>query len=266
MLDSNDEKLKKGYVRLFRALKDWEWFTDVNTCHLFIYCLLRANHKDTVWRGVTIQRGSFVTSLENLSLETGLSFQQVRTALKKLNSTYEVTSKGYSSYSVITINKWEQYQPDNTQSNKQITNEQQTNNKQITTDNNVNNENNILNNNKEENFKKIIDPNYSPEIRKFLDTFKKECKKHTSLSPEERIKLMNTLNDLTLNEGFSLDEIIKTVCINFNNLNFDKKKFNVGINWLLKDSNFYSVLNGQNTKPIEQQEENKGETETWELP
>ena len=248
MLDINDEKLKKGYVRLFRALINWEWFTDTNTCHLFIYCLLRANHKDTVWRGVTIQRGSFITSLENLSSETGLSVQQVRTALKKLNSTNELTSKGHAKYTVITVNNWEQYQIGNMEDNKQITQNQQTNNKQITTDNNVNNDNNI-NNNKKENDKKLIkDPNYSPEIVSFLNTFKRVCKKPVALSPDERIKLMGILNDLIINQNFTLNEITNTVCKNFNNLNFDKEKINVGINWLLKDSNFYGVLNGQNTK------------------
>lgn len=269
MLDINDEKLKRGYVRLYRSLINWEWFTDVNVCHLFIYCLLRANHSDNNWRGLIIQRGSFITSLGNLSKETGLTIQQIRTALNKLKSTHELTSKGTSRNTVITINNYEQYQDINTQNNKQITNEQQANNKQITTNNNVNNDNNILNNNKEENFKKITDPFYSPEVIKFLDSFKKECKKPTSLSPEERIKLVNTLNDLMLNGGFSLDEIIKTVCKNFNNLNFDKGKINVGINWLMKDSNFYSVLNGQNTKNNTNNKENgtnnNGLPDDWDL-
>lgn len=250
MLDINDEKLKRGYIRLYRSLINWEWFTDVNVCHLFIYCLLRANHSDNNWRGLIIQRGSFITSLGNLSKETGLTIQQIRTALNKLKSTHELTSKGTSRNTVITINNYEQYQDINTQSNKQITNEQQANNKQITTNNNVNNDNNVNNNinNNSENFKKITDPYYSPEIVKFLETFRRECKKPTSLSPDERIKLVNIFNDLIINQDFTPDEIIKTVCKNFNNLNFNKEKINVGINWLLKDSNFYGVLNGQNTK------------------
>ena len=76
--------LSKGYIRLFRQFIDWEWFTDVNTCHLFQYCLLRANHKNTVWRGREIKKGQFITSLRTMSTETGLSLQQSRTSLKKL--------------------------------------------------------------------------------------------------------------------------------------------------------------------------------------
>lgn len=249
MLDINDEKLKRGYVRLFRAIDSWEWYTDVKVFKLFLHCLIKANHTDKNWKSLTIQHGSFITSYEKLSVETGLTINEVRTALKKLKLTGELTHKTTHHYSIITVNNYSLYQETNTQINKQLTNNSQTINKQLTTTNNINNDNNILNNNIEsENFKKITDPYYSPEITKFLDAFKKECKKPTSISPEERLKLVTTLNDVMYNEGFTLDEIIKTITKNFNNLNFDKEKINVGINWLLKDSNFYSVLNGQNTK------------------
>lgn len=266
MLDINDDKLKNGYIRLYRALIKWEWFTDIKTCHLFIYCLLRANHKDTNWRGVTIQRGSFITSMKSLSSETGLGIQEVRTALKKLELTHELTRSKGGSYTLISVNNWSMYQDINTLSNTELTQNKHRTNTELTTDNNVNNDNNILNNNIEsEKFKKITDPYYSPEITKFLDAFKKECKKPTSISPEERLKLVTTLNDVMYNEGFTLDEIIKTITKNFNNLNFDKEKINVGINWLLKDSNFYSVLNGQNTKVKDNQNIYSSAEDGWSI-
>ena len=140
--------MQNGFIVLHRKLIDWEWFTDINTCHLFLYCLLRANHKIEKWRGVTIDRGSFITSLEHISIDTGLSIQQVRTALNKLKSTNEITYKSTKQYSIISINNYCMYQDYNTQDNKQITNEQQTNNKRATINNNDNNDNN--DNNKEE--------------------------------------------------------------------------------------------------------------------
>lgn len=146
MLRPDDDKLKTGYIKLFRSLINWEWFDDVNVCHLFIYCLLRANHNNNIWRGKVVPQGAFVTSLKNLSSVTGLSIQQTRTALFKLNSTGEITSKGTSQNTIITINNYEKFQDINMQNNKQITSNQQTinmqNNKQITTDNKVNNNNN----------------------------------------------------------------------------------------------------------------------------
>jgi len=125
----------KGFIKLYRSLLDWEWFNDNNTFRLFMYCLLKANYSNTRWRGIDIQRGSFVTSYNQLSISTGMTVQQVRTSLNKLISTGEITSKPHSKYSIISINNYDEYQDNNTQSNTQVTNKQQTNNKQITTDN-----------------------------------------------------------------------------------------------------------------------------------
>lgn len=125
-------KEQQGYIALFRQFLSWEWFTDINTCHLFIYCLLRANHKAKKWRGITVPAGSFITSLNHISLETGLTLQQCRTALNHLKSTYELTHQSTRQYSIITVNNWDKWQ------GNQHTN-QQTINKQLTTNNNDNN-------------------------------------------------------------------------------------------------------------------------------
>lgn len=125
------------FIKLNRKMLKWEWFCDPNTAHLFIFCLLSANWKDGRFQGKEIKRGSFVTSLEKMKVECGLSIQQVRTALNKLQSTGEITNNSYTKYRVITVNNYELYQntnkQDNRQDNRQVTNDQQTNNKQITT-------------------------------------------------------------------------------------------------------------------------------------
>ena len=79
----------------------------------------------------------FITSIEHLTIETGLSRQQVRTAIEKLKKTWEVTHYSTNEYTTLTLNNWEAY---NTPDNKRITNEQQTNNKRITTTNKNNKE------------------------------------------------------------------------------------------------------------------------------
>lgn len=132
----------QGFIKLHRQITEWEWYSNINVCRLFIHCLLKANHKDNKWQGIVIERGSFITSIENLAFETGLSGQQIRTALNKLKSTGEITSKTTNRYSVISIKNWDMYQVDNKQDNKQITNKHQTDNKQITTNNNDKNEEN----------------------------------------------------------------------------------------------------------------------------
>lgn len=117
-----------GYILIHRKLLEWEWYSSVNDTRLFIHCLLKANWKDGRFKGTLIPRGSFVTSFNSLVKETGLTRQQVRTSLEHLKSTHEITHKTNYQYSIITINKYNEYQIDNTQSNQRLTNEQQTNN------------------------------------------------------------------------------------------------------------------------------------------
>ena len=134
----------KGFIILHRKIKQWGWYTQIAVKALFIECLIDANHKDSVWNGMMVKRGSFVTSLERLSVETGLSIQQTRTALKKLISTGELTNKSYSKFRIITVKNYDQYQRPNKKSNKQLTNNQQSTNNQLTTNNNDNNDNKSL--------------------------------------------------------------------------------------------------------------------------
>lgn len=101
---------KLGYIALFRQFIDWEWFTDVNTCHLYVYCLLRANFQDTTWQGIPLKKGQFVTSLSNLSIATGLTVRQVRTCLNRLKSTNQIAIKTSTQNSIITVINYDEFQ------------------------------------------------------------------------------------------------------------------------------------------------------------
>lgn len=116
------------YIKLSRKMLEWEWYTDVNTCRLFIHMLLKANWKDGRFQGADVPRGSFVSSISRLALETGLSEMQVRTALKHLKTTGEVTGCQQAKFTVFTVNNYNKYQADN----RVITEEQQTCNREVT--------------------------------------------------------------------------------------------------------------------------------------
>ena len=126
-----------GWIKLHRALIDWEWYTDHNTCRLFIHCLLRANHDSKKWRGYTINRGEFISSFERLGDECGLSRQQVRTSINKLKSTRDITNKSRAQHTVFIVNNYDSYQSDNQQPNIPITTEQPSSNQAVTTNKNV---------------------------------------------------------------------------------------------------------------------------------
>ena len=143
---------QKGWVSLHRKLLDNPIFKNPKMLQTFLYCLLKATHEDyqaivgdTV---VELKPGQLVTGVNKISEGTGLTTQNVRTALKNLKTLGILTIKPTTKFSVISIACWDDYQS----SNKQITNKQQTTNKQLTTYNNTNNTNNNNNSNKRAGF------------------------------------------------------------------------------------------------------------------
>jgi DNA-binding transcriptional MerR regulator len=131
-----------GWIKIHRKFIDWEWFNKSEAVHLFIYMLLKANHKSGKWQGIDIKRGQFISSLGNISNATGISIQTIRTILKKLEKTNEIELKSTSQYSIVTICKYECYQDEKDEANKPITNNQQASNKQLTTNKNEKKEKN----------------------------------------------------------------------------------------------------------------------------
>lgn len=134
----------QGFIFLHRRFLDWEWYGEPNMVALFIHILLSANYEPKRWKGIEVERGQFITSLQSLSDAIGVSVMKVRTCLKRLEETGEITAKTTNKYSIITICKYGSYQPQNSDTNKQVTNKQQTDNKQITIKQQSNN-NNIIN-------------------------------------------------------------------------------------------------------------------------
>lgn len=122
-----------NWVKLFAKFTTWEWYKEQNTKSLFIHCLLKANWKDGKFEGKIIPRGSFVTGRKKLAQELGLSEQEIRTALKHLISTNELTTISTNKYSIITVVNYELYQQVNQQTNQQLTNNQPATNQQLTT-------------------------------------------------------------------------------------------------------------------------------------
>lgn len=125
-----------GWIKIHRKFLDWEWFNKSEAVHLFLYMVLKANHKDNKWQGNDVKRGQFISSLGNISSATGITIQQIRTILKKLEKTNEIKVKSTSQFTIVTICKYECYQDEEETTNKPTTNHQQTTNKQSTTNKN----------------------------------------------------------------------------------------------------------------------------------
>jgi DNA-binding transcriptional regulator YhcF (GntR family) len=101
---------------------------------------------------VTLEVGQLLTSMERIASDTGLSVQNVRTALKNLEKTKEILKKSTSKNTVITVCNYSEYQNTESEANNQPTNNQQAANKQLT--NNQQTTNNIQEGKKDKKDKK----------------------------------------------------------------------------------------------------------------
>ena len=127
-----------GFVKLSRKLLDWQWYDDVNTKAVFLHLLLTANYFDKDWHGYHVGRGDTVTSLQSLCTELGLTESKVRTALKHLKKSGDITETTHSRFRIITVNNYDYYLSDdeNTEyqpksDNGEKTNTPQTDNREI---------------------------------------------------------------------------------------------------------------------------------------
>ena len=127
---------RNGFIKLHRAMTEWGWYNDPITKAVFLHLLLTAQWSPGEFKGYSLEPGQAVFGIYALAEKLGVSPQNIRTALKHLKSTNEITIKSTNKFSVATIVNWEKYQglecepnkQTNKQSNQQLTNNQQTTN------------------------------------------------------------------------------------------------------------------------------------------
>jgi len=122
------EEQLNSYIKLFRKAKKNSLFRKPLTFHYFTYCLLSAWWSDepTTFNlngiDVLIHKGEFATTLRRSAYETGLSIQNVRTAIKTLKSTNVLTedlTRGLTNGGrVLKVCKYSVYQAKKNEGNK----------------------------------------------------------------------------------------------------------------------------------------------------
>jgi len=123
----------QGWIKLHRKTIEWEWYQDHSAFRDFMHLLLTCSRREKRFRGFDVPAGSVVTGRKKLSTDTGLSEQNVRTSLKKLKSTNEITIETTKDFSIISVVNWVSYQEANQQDNQQLTSNQPAANQQLTT-------------------------------------------------------------------------------------------------------------------------------------
>lgn len=224
-----------GHIKIDRKILEWEWYSDINTCRLFVHLLLKANWKPGKFMGVDVDRGSLATSLQNLASETGLSVQNIRTSLKKLKTTGELTVNQHPKFSVITIKNYTLYQD----VNSQLTINQQSTNSQLTTiEEDKNKEvNNSIN--------KLMLSESADVFATIRDLYNSVCGSYPRLvkMSETRKKAITA----RLRTGYTVDDF-KRLFEKAEASDFLKGKndrnWSATFDWLICDSNMAKVLDG----------------------
>ena len=130
--------LDAGFITIYRKITEWEWYNDLAAFKLFFHLLLTVNWHDAKWRNVDIKRGQRLCSIDTLAQETHLSVQQIRTAIKHLKSTRDITSETIrvdrSGCTLFTVVNYDKYQSCEGFPTSDTTSEQQTTNKRLTSE------------------------------------------------------------------------------------------------------------------------------------
>lgn len=211
-----------NFIKIDRKMLKWEWYKNEHTKNVFLHCLLKAHWKDTKIEGKTIPRGSFISSIGNIAEELALTPMEVRTALKHLKLTNEVTSKGTNRNTVFTVTNYDLYQSkeqaEQQTDNKQITNEQQTDNEQITnkeqtinkpltTNEEYKEDKNIKNEEEKEESKNEKKDTYLPERKQIIEYLNQKLGTRYRHGSDINKKYINA----RLNEGYTVDDFYDVI-------------------------------------------------------
>ena len=164
----------EGWIRLHRKLLESGIFQNEKLLKVWIWCLLKATHKEHTqlvgMQRIKLEKGQFIFGRKKAAEELKMSENMVYRYMMFLKDEGNIDIKANNKYSVVTIEKWGEYQTQEKQIDNKKNNKQTTNRQQIDTNNNVNNDNKYINlfiNNKESDF---VPYEEGDEISKWLKT------------------------------------------------------------------------------------------------
>ena len=174
----------KSYIKLFRKLLNSPIFENEKALKIWIWCLLKATHKERLLlvgqQEVNLEKGQFVFGRKKASEELKMSESTIYKYIKLLEKLQMISINSNNKFSVITVEKWEEYQIEELKDNNKVTTKEQ----QSNTNKNVKNIYiNLFNKYK----KQIEEENANRKIN--IITECQKCKEYSLLTQEEQDKL-----------------------------------------------------------------------------
>lgn len=180
----------EGYIKLFRKLLKSPIWDNEKALKIWLWCLLKATHieRDQLvgQQIIHLEKGQFITGRAKASNELKMKERTIYDYFKLLEKLQMINIKSNNKFSVISIEKWEDYQVDELNFNNKIT----TNQQQTNTNKNVKNIYFILFNK----YKGLFNFQQSPDEKQKI--FFEYCAKdieYKKLTNEEQTKLYTRL-------------------------------------------------------------------------
>lgn len=229
-----------GFVKFDRKIKNWGWYTDINTFKLFFHLVTFANFKEEEFLGKVIKRGQIAKSLSSLASETGLTVNEIRTAIKHLESTKEITSTSQGKYTLFTVTNYDLYQTDSQAFNNDLTTESQSINNRLTTNEEYKN---IRTKEYKEKINKKESHDEADTYTKIVDMYHSICISLPKLRTvtEKRKKIIKARLKQYSIEQF---EEVFILAESSDFLKGTNGKWNANFDWLMNENNFIKVLEG----------------------
>jgi len=136
-----------GWISLHRKLLDSAVFQNADLLKVWIWCLLKATHKDYEMmvglQVIELQPGQFITGRYKGAEELKMNPSTFYKYLKILESLSMIALNSDNKKTLVTVEKWEKYQGEEGRAYHQRDNSVTTTYQQRDTNNNINNNNNI---------------------------------------------------------------------------------------------------------------------------
>lgn len=138
-----------GWIKLHRKVMENPIFLNPNLLQIFIYCLLKANHRDNemIWNNelITVKTGSFITGRFQMAKDLKQKESALYKRLQLLTKLGYIELKSNNKFTLLTIVKYKTYQISEPKEEQQSNNKVTTKEQQSNTNKNDKNEKNDKN-------------------------------------------------------------------------------------------------------------------------
>lgn len=120
-----------SYIKLFRKILKSPIWENEKALKVWIWCLIKATHVERIQlvgqQEVQLKKGQFIFGRKKASQELQMSESMVYRYMKVLEKLQMLNIKPNNKFSIVSIEKWEEYQIEELKTNNKIDNKRTTN-------------------------------------------------------------------------------------------------------------------------------------------